>query len=70
MFMIGLSIALLAAFMIIMMIAAGIDMALRDRDDERAYRMAEEWFEDILENAEIHVVQRMIIKDETKGGKN
>ena len=69
MFMIGLSIALLAAFMIIMMIAAGIDMALRDRDDERAYRMAEEWFEDILENAEIHVVQRMIIKDETKGGK-
>lgn len=70
MFMIGLSIALLAAFMIIMMIAAGIDMALRDRDDERAYRMAEEWFEDILENAEIHVVQRMIIKDETKGGKD
>lgn len=69
MFMIGLAIALLAAFMIIMMIAAGIDMALRDRDDERAYRMAEEWFEDILENAEIHVVQRMIIKDETKGGK-
>ena len=69
MFMIGLSIALLAAFMIIMMIAAGIDMALRDRDDERAYRMADEWFEDILENAEIHVVQRMIIKDETKGGK-
>lgn len=69
MFMIGLSIALLAAFMIIMMIAAGIDMALRDRDDERAYRMAEEWFEDIIENAEIHVVQRMIIKDETKGGK-
>lgn len=69
MFMIGLAIALLAAFMIIMMIAAGIDMALRDRDDERAYRMAEELFEDILENAEIHVVQRMIIKDETKGGK-
>lgn len=49
---------------IILMIAAGIDLALRDKNEERVERLAEARFKDMLAHAEFRVVQRLEIIDE------
>lgn len=49
-----------------LMMYSGIESALRDRDEERVQMLAEERFNEMLENMEFHVVQRLEIKDEMR----
>lgn len=54
---------------IILMIAAGIDLALRDKNEERVQRLADARFKDMLAHAEFRVIQRLEIIDEMRRDK-
>lgn len=54
---------------IVLMIAAGIDLALRDKNEERVQKLAEARFKDMLAHAQFKVVQRLEIIDEMERGK-
>lgn len=51
---------------IILMITGSIEMVLRDSDDERVEYLAEKRFNEMLENAEVRVIQRLEIIDEMR----
>ena len=60
----GFIVFMLAVIAIIAMIVASIELALRDADKERVERLAEKRFKEMLDNAEIRVIQRLEIVDE------
>ncbi len=60
----GFIVFMLAIIAIIAMIVASIELALRDADKERVERLAEKRFKEMLDNAEIRVIQRLEIVDE------
>ena len=66
MFMAGLLVTMIAVFVIFMMIYAGIDETLKEKDDERVQYLADKRFNEMLKNADVHVVQRLVIKDEMR----
>ena len=51
---------------IILMIAGGIELALKEKDDERVEALADARFHEMCETAEIRVVQKLIIIDEMR----
>ena len=51
---------------IILLIAAGIEIGLRAADDERVEILAEKRFREMWDTAEIRVHQRFVIVDEMK----
>lgn len=62
----GFIVLLLAIVAIYLMMYAGLDIALRDREEERIEELAEKRFNEMVDNAEIHVVQRLEIVDRMK----
>ena len=66
MFFAGLLVTMIAVFVIFMMIYAGIDETLKEKDDERVQYLADKRFNEMLNNADVHVVQRLVIKDEMR----
>lgn len=60
----GFIVFMLAIIAIIAMIVSSIELALRAADKERVERLAEKRFKEMLDNAEIRVIQRLEIVDE------
>lgn len=60
------AVLLAALAAIILMIAASIEIALRAANDDRVEQLAEKRFNEMLENAEVHVIQRLEIVDEMR----
>lgn len=66
MFGLGIIIATIAVFAIFMMIYASINDTLKEADEERVQQLAEKRFNDLLRSADVRVIQRLEIIDETR----
>ena len=66
MFGLGIIIAMIAVFAIFMMIYASINDTLKEADEERVQQLAEKRFNELLRSADVRVIQRLEIIDETR----
>ena len=66
MFGLGIFIAMIAVFAIFMMIYASINDTLKEADEERVQQLADKRFNDLLRSADVRVIQRLEIIDETR----
>ena len=66
MFGLGIIIAMIAVFAVFMMIYASINDTLKEADEERVQQLAEKRFNDLLRSADVRVIQRLEIIDETR----